>query len=445
MRSIVAKILLWALGTFALSLTAFGALSLTVSARQPGPTEFVSHTVALLRDDACRAYNEGGPEALRNYLRRLDAYYPGKHLLTNDRGRDLVSGEDRSALLRRESTWARAPVPAPAGSSRPPRGQRVFVHASEDGRYRFIALVEPRFDPWEILPYYGAILLVIALLAYALAVHLLGPLRDLRRAVDRFGHGDLSARVRSTRRDEIGDLARSFDQMAERIETLLSVERRLLQDVSHELRSPLARLAFAVELARSGENPKAALDRITREVGRLTVLVEELLKLAQAEGDPSSREPEDLALRDLVLALAEDHSLEAGAKGCRLSVTAQGPAVVRGERELLRRAVENVLRNAVRHAPEGTAVVVELRQSPATVTISIRDHGPGVPEDCLETIFEPFYRVGRDRSRASGGIGLGLSIARRAVELHCGRIDARNAHPGLCVSIELPAVRGSLR
>src|SRR5580693_6522059 len=124
MRSIVAKILFWALGTFALSLTAFGALSLTVSARLPGPTEFVSHTVALLRDDACRAYNEGGQEVLRNYLSRLDAYYPGKHLLTNDRGRDLVSGEDRSALLGRESTWARAPVPAPAGSSRPPRGQR---------------------------------------------------------------------------------------------------------------------------------------------------------------------------------------------------------------------------------------------------------------------------------------------------------------------------------
>ena len=94
-----------------------------------------------------------------------------------------------------------------------------------------------------------------------------------------------------------------------------------------------------------------------------------------------------------------------------MNVTAQGPAVVRGERELLRRAVENVLRNAVRHGPEGTAVVVELRQSPGTVTVSIRDHGPGVPEDCLETIFEPFYRVGRDRSRASGGIGLGLSIA----------------------------------
>jgi two-component system sensor histidine kinase CpxA len=263
--------------------------------------------------------------------------------------------------------------------------------------------------------------------------------------VDRFGQGDLSARVHSTRGDEIGALARSFDQMAERIATLLSVERRLLQDVSHELRSPLARLAFAVELARSGENPKAALGRITREVGRLTVLVEELLKLAQAEGDPSSREPEDLALRDLVVALAEDHSLEAGAKECRLTVTAQGPAVVRGERELLRRAVENVLRNAVRHAPEGTAVVVELRQSPTAVTISIRDHGPGVPDDCLETIFEPFYRVGRDRSRASGGIGLGLSIARRAVELHSGRIDARNAHPGLCVAIELPAARAKAR
>ncbi len=435
MSSIRAKILLWALGTFALSLAAFAALSLAAPARWPATRQFVSRTIALLRDDACRAYVEGGPVALSRCLRRIDAYYPGQHMLTDAQGRDLVSGEDRSALLRREST----PASTPAGSPPPPRGQKVFVHASEDGRYRFIALVEPRFDPWGILPFYGAILLVIALLGYALAAHLARPLRDLRRTVERFGHGDLSARVCSRRKDEIGDLARSFDRMAERTENLLAVERRLLQDVSHELRSPLARLAFAVELARTAEDPTAAHGRITREVGRLTVLLEELLKLAQAEGDPSSREPEDLALSDLVLALAEDHSLEAGAKGCRLSVTTEGAGVVRGECELLRRAVENVLRNAVRHAPEGTAVVVELRQTTTTVTVAIRDHGSGVPEDCLETIFEPFYRVGRDRSRASGGIGLGLSIARRAVELHSGRIVARNAHPGLRVSIDLPA------
>jgi two-component system sensor histidine kinase CpxA len=435
MRSIVAKVVLWALGTFAFSLTAFAALALIVSARSHGPTAFVSATMALLRDDACRAYDEGGPEGLGRYLHRLDAYYPGVHLLTDAGGRDLVSGEDRSALLKRGGPASDADGPW----WRPPLGPRVFVHDSPDGRYRFLARVEPRFDPWGILPYYAAILVVIGLLGYALAAHLVAPLRELRRTVDRFGHGDLSARVHSVRKDEIGDLARSFDRMAERIETLLSVERRLLQDVSHELRSPLARVAFAVELARSGEDRNAALARITREVGRLTVLVEELLKLAQAEGDPSSREPEDLALRDLIAMIAEDHVLEAGAKGCRITVRADGPGLVRGERELIRRAVENVLRNAVRHAPDETPIAIDLNQDGDTVTIQVRDHGPGVPEECLEAIFEAFFRVGSDRSRASGGIGIGLSIARRAVELHGGRIDAKNAHPGLRVTIELPA------
>jgi two-component system sensor histidine kinase CpxA len=299
-----------------------------------------------------------------------------------------------------------------------------------------------RGDSRLILVSSGAVLLASALAGWVLAAHLARPLRGLRRIVERYGQGDLSARVQSKRGDEIGALERSFDQMAERIETRLSAERRLLQDVSHELRSPLARLAFAVELARSGENPGAALGRINREVGRLTVLVEELLKLAQAEGDPSSREPEDFPLRDLLLALAEDHALEAGARGCRLTVSAQEPGMVRGERELLRRAVENVLRNAVRHAPDETAIATELRQQPGTVTVAIRDHGPGVPDANLVMIFEPFYRVDSDRSRTSGGIGLGLSIARRAVELHSGRILARNAHPGLCVAIELPAAPG---
>jgi two-component system sensor histidine kinase CpxA len=263
----------------------------------------------------------------------------------------------------------------------------------------------------------------------------------MRRAVEQFGRGELATRLGSSRRDEIGELSRAFDVMADQIETLLSAERRLLQDVSHELRSPLARLNFAVELARTSDDRDAALDRIKRDVDRLSALVDELLQLTRAEGDPSARALEEVRLDVLLRALAEDCTLEAEAKKCRLILRAEGPWAVQGERELLRRAVENVLRNALRYAPDGTPIEIGLRLRDGDALISVRDHGVGVPDGDLEAIFETFYRVEDDRSRTSGGVGLGLSIARRAVVLHGGNIAARNAHPGLRVSIALPHAR----
>jgi two-component system sensor histidine kinase CpxA len=235
----------------------------------------------------------------------------------------------------------------------------------------------------------------------------------------------------------MGQLARSFDQMAERIQTLLAAERRLLLDISHELRSPLARLAVAVELARSGEDAEAALNRIQKEADRLNSLVGELLEVTRAEGDPASLRDEPVRLDEVLRDLVEDCSLEAKAQGCRIELTANPPAEVRGDAELLRRAIENVVRNAIRHAPPNTAVEVGLTKN-AGVTVRVRDHGPGIPEEHLPRIFDPFYRVDTDRSRSSGGVGLGLAIARRAVELHRGHIAARNSNPGLLVEIEIP-------
>jgi two-component system sensor histidine kinase CpxA len=168
------------------------------------------------------------------------------------------------------------------------------------------------------------------------------------------------------------------------------------------------------------------------------VLVGELLQLTRAEGDPSARALEEIQLDDLLREVDEDCVLEAGTKGCRSRLDAPRPCTITGERELLRRAIENVVRNAIRHAPAETCVQVGLELRGDTATVLVRDHGPGVPEDLLGAIFEPFFRVEGHRSRASGGGGLGLAIARRAVELHRGRITAHNASPGLAVAIELP-------
>ncbi len=360
---------------------------------------------------------------------------PGEHLLTDARGHDLITGADRSDLLR--------PWSPRAGPPRLPDGRIVFAGKPRGGRYRFITIVRPWFEPPNILPYYGAIVLVIVGMGSILALHLVTPLRHLRRVVDRFGQGELTARAGTRRSDEIGELSRAFDEMAGRIGTLLAAERRLLQDVSHELRSPLARLDVAVDLARTSGDRGTSLGRIQRELVRLSSLVDELLQLTRAEGDPSARLQDEVALDDLLRDLVFDCGVEAEAGGTRLVLQARSPGSIQGDRELLRRAIENVVRNAIRHAPEGTEVEVAASRGERTALIVVRDRGHGVPDEMLESIFDPFFRVERDRSRASGGIGLGLSIARRAVALHGGTITSANADPGLIVTIELPLARAA--
>jgi two-component system sensor histidine kinase CpxA len=291
---------------------------------------------------------------------------------------------------------------------------------------------------WFLLPEHAFVMAAGVLLCYWLALYLTSPVRKLEKAVERFGRGDLSARVGSNRGDELGQLARTFDRMAGRIETLLTAERRLLLDISHELRSPLARLGVAVELARSGDDANSALNRIQKESDRLNALVGQLLQVTRAEGDPSSLRRAPLRLDELVQQLVEDSSIEAAAHGCELKYEKREAVTVAGDPELLGRAVENVIRNAIRYAPRETAVEVSVARNNGKAVVAVRDQGSGVPEEALPRLFDAFYRVEGDRDRASGGTGLGLSIARRAIELHQGSIRARNARPGLEVEMELP-------
>ncbi len=185
-------------------------------------------------------------------------------------------------------------------------------------------------------------------------------MRRLRSVVDCFGRGDFSARAPANRKDELGELARSFNQMAGRIQTLLAAERRLLLDISHELRSPLARLGVAVELARSGEDREHMLDRIQKEADRLNELVGELLQVTRVEADPSMQKTDTVHLDELLADLVYDSLLEAKAKDCTLLLKAPVSAIVSGDEELIRRALENVIRNAIRYAPRATAVDIEL-------------------------------------------------------------------------------------
>jgi two-component system sensor histidine kinase CpxA len=245
------------------------------------------------------------------------------------------------------------------------------------------------------------------------------------------------------RSDEIGTLARAFNSMAERIQTLFLSEQRLLADVSHELRSPLARLHFSIKLARTAADRDVALDRVKRDVDRLSTLVTSLVEMARAEGGPASYALEDVNVNDLLAETIRDCSVEIEARGGRIDLSSQPGVKVVGNPELLRRAVENVLRNAIRHSPQNSVIDVDLGLRRQTVTIAIRDYGPGIPEEFLERIFDSFFRTQEARDSDSGGVGLGLSIAKRAVQIHRGVIRAQNAKPGLRVEIELPSISGS--
>ena len=258
------------------------------------------------------------------------------------------------------------------------------------------------------------------------------------QTIERFGQGDFSARVNSRRSDEFGQLARTVDQMAERIDQLLKSQKRLLQDISHELRSPLARLGVAVELARGGGDATTALNRVEREADRLNTLVGELIQVTRAEGDPDGLATEAVQLDDLVRVILDDVHIEAERRQVTL-VPSIAAVEIQGNPELLRRAIENIVRNAIRYSPEQSRVDVSLESYPDSTRVSVRDYGSGVPPEALASIFDPFYRVEKDRGRTSGGVGLGLAIAKRAVELHRGRMSATNVSPGLRVEIEIPA------
>lgn len=428
MRNLFLRIIVTLALTFALSVIAVFWFSGYMTRRAVG--DLIDGSMTLELRQAERIYKDGGSQALADYLRETDRALKGMRYLIDANGRDLVSGADRSTLQ-----------PTGFGFLGPKKnnGQIVIVKRSDDGLFRLVVIAPPPLSLIRFLPFFLLVAALIALLGWVLSIGIVSPLRRVAVTVDRFGRGDLSARVTSRRKDEIGNLARSFDSMAERIETLLTAERRLLQDVSHELRSPLARLSFAAELMKEAQDPTTAAARVRREVDRITGLVSTLIEMTSAEGDPSTRKMQHVPISELVREIVEDSALEAKAHKIDIEADLRSSAAVEGDPELLRRAIENVLRNAIRYSPNDSSVNLKLADEEGLVMIAIRDHGPGVPEDSLKRIFDPFYRVSDSRETANGGVGLGLSIARRAILIHHGQIEARNVDPGLEVSLRIPA------
>jgi two-component system sensor histidine kinase CpxA len=288
-------------------------------------------------------------------------------------------------------------------------------------------------------------------MCYLLSWYLTKPIVRLRAATRQLAAGDLTARSGAPageRRDEVAGLMRDFDAMAERMELLVKAQSRLLNDISHELRSPLARLNVALGLARQRAGVESAdmLDRIELEASRLNELIGRILTLARLEDGEQRVSQTPVPLGELVATVAEDAEFEAQERRCHVhTVIPDRDWDVRGNDSLLHSAVENVVRNAIRYTQEGTTVEIQLagaeQSGKSEAVLRVSDSGPGVPPDALAKLFEPFYRLDDARGRLTGGVGLGLAITERAVRFHGGKVAAFNrAEGGLMVEIRLPLI-----
>ncbi|WP_420465503.1 sensor histidine kinase [Panacagrimonas sp.] len=300
----------------------------------------------------------------------------------------------------------------------------------------------PQPRPWQraVLPGLQILLSVLAIAAvgWVVARHLAAPLEKIQSVVRRVAAGQLGSRVGgelATRNDEYGRLARDFDRMAAQIESLVDSRDQLLHDVSHEMRAPLSRLRFALELAREDADGNS-FERADREIGRIDALVGQLLTLARLEQPANRRELEAVDLLELAQDVVEAERPQAEHRGVSLAI--RGPALsAQGERDALMRALENLIRNAVRHAPAGSEVEIVIGGDSGEAFLQVLDRGRGVPVEDLPRLFEPFFRS-RDSGTESGH-GLGLAIVARILRAHRGRAEAQlREGGGLDVSLRWP-------
>jgi len=444
------KIFLWFLAALALMVGVMLLLNWTVQT-EPVVSRWrisVRNQTNIYAATAAQIHANQGESGLNEFLSRIrEAETIGEVDLIGENGKlylsEGVNAENYRDLIAR--SLASNAVEFELNQPETALTARQLRFANGDRYVLIVRWERPRITPFfgeSPLRYlrYAALLLTALLLCWALARYMSKPIEKLRKATQRLAGGELSARVAGEvgkRGDEISALAKDFDVMAERIESLITSQKRLSRDISHELRSPLARMNVALEIAKQKSNAETApnLERIETESNRLNEMISRLLTLSKLETGSQDFEKSELNLKKLVEQVAADADFEAAAKGRSVRIIRADECRMRGGETLIQSAIENVLRNAVRYTKENTTVEVTLKAENGKAVVTVRDHGGGVPEDELANLFRPFYRVSEARDRGSGGIGLGLAIAEQAVRVHKGTIKARNIDGGLEVEI----------
>ena len=450
MRSLFVKIFL----SYWLAVVLFFVLAILVASamRPSGEISTLQAQQPQLLSEALQAYQSGGEQGAWRYFRSLHESQHVRLWIFDEQGKDLL-GRKPPEWVERARLGEMRPADSFWARFRPLQFLRASMTAADGHSYTLVTELPPEehtvFGPRGV-PGLGILIGIISsgLVCYVLARYLTAPITRLRAATQQLAAGDLGARAgvpQSRRRDELAELMRDFDLMAERLQSLVAAQRRLLTDISHELRSPLSRLSVALELARQRSGPDAvgALDRIEREAGRLNEMIHRLLTIVRLEGGDESIQKSPVRLADLIDEVARDAAFEAQSRHCEVEVAVVDDCVVQGSSSLLHSAIENVVRNAIRYTQPDSSVQVRLEQGHGQdgqeAVVRVTDSGPGVPDEALDKLFQPFYRIDDARVRHTGGVGLGLAITERAVSLHRGKVCAANRpQGGLMVEIRLP-------
>lgn len=448
MRSLFLRIFLSFWAAMLLVLSAIGA----VAWYRFNHVQSVSMDIKALANEAAARLHVGGIPALHDWIQEVERQYRDRLIFVVDQsGEDIRKRKLPESYLHYVARLREAGV---LDNALPPRRRDdplllTPLFTDRDGTVYTVMISPPNWQNLLLAPDVRAALLVFALITSGLvcgwlARHVSRPVERLQASARSLAAGNMEARAGeefSRRRDELGVLARDFDKMADHVRNLIASKENLLRAMSHELRSPLARLRVATGLARRPDaDIGRQLDRIELEAERLDVLIGQMLQLSHLRAvPPLPREPLDLT--GLLGEIVEDALLEAGAADKRVEWSAGCPLMVAGDHTLLRSAIENVLRNAIRFTRPASAVLVSAHREQHRAVIAIEDRGPGVPQAELERIFEPFYRVAQSRDRDTGGTGLGLAITARVMALYRGEVRACNAvSGGLRVEMRLPLV-----
>lgn len=451
LRTLYVKIFVWFWATLTVG-SLLVIVATVFTGTQPLGRRWMRLTQDMYAHTAVDFYISGGKPALTRYLETLRTSSGLQTSLLDDAGNDVLGGAvppETVRVLRRSMQ---------TGTSNFRLG-RIWTAASpvqyQQQRFYFVMEVHPMrgffLGQGLLLPALGRLvlaLMVAGLFCLLLTRHIMAPVRALHAASLRMAAGDLSTRVLPSiapRDDELADTARAFDLMADRIQHLVQKRQELLANISHELRSPLTRLTVSLELMRRGETD--LLDKMQTDLDRMNTMIGEVLLLTRLDLPQSHAAFYEVDLAAMLQSVAHDADFEVQADQKKVSVTIEGACLVRGDANLLRSCIENIVRNAAHYtAPHTTVDVAACRIQDALghsqCEIVVRDHGPGVPEEALPYLFDPFYRVSESRDLREGGTGLGLSISQKIAVLHQGSICAANraGASGLEVRLQLPSV-----
>jgi two-component system sensor histidine kinase CpxA len=451
MRSLFLKVFLWFWATVVLT----GIALILTFVLQPGgvPARWhaaLGETARVYGRAAVAEMERGGPAAAAAYLDDLE---------TNAHTAACLFNQDGSEIAGNGCDSFHGLITSAAESAKPEFGMhhgiaRVGLRVEDKSGKSYLFATELPAGPgavfgtnvlWLVLRW-GVAFLVSGFICYLLTRYLTEPILRLREASRQLAAGHLSTRAaagKQNRHDELGELVRDFNSMGDRIEGLITGQRQLISDVSHELRSPLARLTVALDLAREHKGNDPAFDQMEKDFERLSDMTARLLTVARLDASPAPEEMRTFNFGELVADIVADAEFESHDRNCQVQFSNDDQIDVQGNGDLLRSAIENTIRNAIRYTAPSTAVDVHLQTrsfaEPTSAILTVRDHGPGVPESELENIFRPFYRIADARDRQSGGVGLGLAIVNRIAHLHGGRVSAKNAADGgLQVEFEIP-------